>query len=171
MQNEDKNRNILQEFLSQYMLFKSYGVLGWVQKRVGDTYAQKQKYVGKLSVLQGAIGFLNNFLGVGMFIIALGMGSFLVVRGETTVGTLIAVVNLVSFFYGPFLHISGWMAEVNEVKVSTNRIGEMRIMVKIKIGTTTIMTTASFHSRRNIKIKLTTNVKLSKKMLGMSVLE
>ena len=57
------------------MLFKSYGVLGWVQKRVGDTYAQKQKYVGKLSVLQGAIGFLNNFLGVGMFIIALGMGS------------------------------------------------------------------------------------------------
>ena len=75
MQNEDKNRNILQEFLSQYMLFKSYGVLGWVQKRVGDTYAQKQKYVGKLSVLQGAIGFLNNFLGVGMFIIALGMGS------------------------------------------------------------------------------------------------
>ena len=32
MQNEDKNRNILQEFLSQYMLFKSYGVLGWVQK-------------------------------------------------------------------------------------------------------------------------------------------
>ena len=47
MQNEDKNRNILQEFLSQYMLFKSYGVLGWVQKRVGDTYAQKQKYVGK----------------------------------------------------------------------------------------------------------------------------
>ena len=39
-------------------------------------------------------------------------------RGETTVGTLIAVVNLVSFFYGPFLHISGWMAEVNEVKVS-----------------------------------------------------
>lgn len=28
MQNEDKNRNILQEFLSQYMLFKSYGVLG-----------------------------------------------------------------------------------------------------------------------------------------------
>ena len=49
--------------------------------------------------------------------------------------------------------------------------GEMRIMVKIKIGTTTIMTTASFHSRRNIKIKLTTNVKLSKKMLGMSVLE
>ena len=64
MQNEDKNRNILQEFLSQYMLFKSYGVLGWVQKRVGDTYAQKQKYVGKLSVLQGAIGFLNNFLGV-----------------------------------------------------------------------------------------------------------
>lgn len=123
MQNEDKNRNILQEFLSQYMLFKSYGVLGWVQKRVGDTYAQKQKYVGKLSVLQGAIGFLNNFLGVGMFIIALGMGSFLVVRGETTVGTLIAVVNLVSFFYGPFLHISGWMAEVNEVKVSTNRIG------------------------------------------------
>ena len=44
-------------------------------------------------------------------------------------------------------------------------------MVKIKIGTMTIMTTASFHSRRNIKIKLTTNVKLSKKMLGMSVLE
>lgn len=128
MQNEDKNRNILQEFLSQYMLFKSYGVLGWVQKRVGDTYAQKQKYVGKLSVLQGAIGFLNNFLGVGMFIIALGMGSFLVVRGETTVGTLIAVVNLVSFFYGPFLHISGWMAEVNEVKVSTNRIGEILSM-------------------------------------------
>ena len=110
------------------MLFKSYGVLGWVQKRVGDTYAQKQKYVGKLSVLQGAIGFLNNFLGVGMFIIALGMGSFLVVRGETTVGTLIAVVNLVSFFYGPFLHISGWMAEVNEVKVSTNRIGEILSM-------------------------------------------
>ena len=128
MQNEDKNRNILQEFLSQYMLFKSYGVLGWVQKRVGDTYAQKQKYVGKLSVLQGTIGFLNNFLGVGMFIIALGMGSFLVVRGETTVGTLIAVVNLVSFFYGPFLHISGWMAEVNEVKVSTNRIGEILSM-------------------------------------------
>lgn len=128
MQNEDKNRNILQEFLSQYMLFKSYGVLGWVQKRVGNTYAQKQKYVGKLSVLQGAIGFLNNFLGVGMFIIALGMGSFLVVRGETTVGTLIAVVNLVSFFYGPFLHISGWMAEVNEVKVSTNRIGEILSM-------------------------------------------
>lgn len=84
MQNEDKNRNILQEFLSQYMLFKSYG--------------------------------------------ALGMGSFLVVRGETTVGTLIAVVNLVSFFYGPFLHISGWMAEVNEVKVSANRIGEILSM-------------------------------------------
>lgn len=56
------------------------------------------------------------------------MGSFLVVRGETTVGTLIAVVNLVSFFYGPFLHISGWMAEVNEVKVSTNRIGEILSM-------------------------------------------
>ncbi len=82
MQNEDKNRNILQEFLSQYMLFKSYGVLRLGAEAHGGYIAQKQKYVGKLSVLQGAIGFLDNFLGVGMFIIALGMGSFLVVRSK-----------------------------------------------------------------------------------------
>lgn len=54
MQSEDKNRNILQEFLSQYMLFKSYGVLGWVQKRVGgyirakaEVRRQTQRFAGR----------------------------------------------------------------------------------------------------------------------------
>lgn len=41
---------------------------------------------------------------------------------------MVAVVNLVSFYYGPFLHISGWIAEINSVKVSISRIEEIMSM-------------------------------------------
>ena len=125
---EEENRNVIQDFLNRYLLFKSYGMQKNTKQKINDSYEHKRKNIDHLSITKGLIGFLNNFLGVGMFIIALSFGAFLVANGKTTVGTLVAVVNLVSFYYGPFLHISGWLSDINSVKASVNRIGEILSM-------------------------------------------
>lgn len=119
---EEKNRNLLQEIFDNYVLFKSYNMQIWINKRVSDRYKEKAVAMARLGLIQGGVSFLNNFLGVGMFILALGMGSFLVLKGETTIGSLIAIVNLVSFYYGPFLHISKWITASSEAKTSACRL-------------------------------------------------
>lgn len=125
LSSEEKNRQEIQDFLDNYLVVKSYGLAGWMKKRMEKSYSDKRGYTRSQCLLEGILGFLNNFLGVGLFVVALSIGAFLVMQGLTTVGTLIAVVNLVSFFYGPFLHVSGWISEINAAKSSAQRIQEV----------------------------------------------
>ena len=125
LSSEENNRQEIQDFLDNYLVVKSYGLAGWMKKRMEKSYSDKRGYTRSQCLLEGILGFLNNFLGVGLFVVALSIGAFLVMQGLTTVGTLIAVVNLVSFFYGPFLHVSGWISEINAAKSSAQRIQEV----------------------------------------------
>ena len=102
LSSEEKNRQEIQDFLDNYLVVKSYGLAGWMKKRMEKSYSVKRGYTRSQCLLEGILGFLNNFLGVGLFVVALSIGAFLVMQGLTTVGTLIAVVNLVSFFLRAF---------------------------------------------------------------------
>lgn len=125
LSSEENNRLDMQDFLDNYLVVKSYTLAGWMKNRMAKSYSAKRRHTKSQCFLEGIMGFLNNFLGVGLFVVALSIGAFLVMLGLTTVGTLIAVVNLVSFFYGPFLHISGWISEINVAKSSAQRIQEV----------------------------------------------
>lgn len=122
---EEKNRTLLQEFLDKALLIRAYNTCVAAIRKMEAQYGAKQSLAYRRSVLLGVMGFLNNFMGVGMFLIAMGFGVFLVLSGETTMGSLVAMVNLVSFYYGPFLHISRWVSDISSTRAAVQRIREI----------------------------------------------
>ncbi len=125
LQHEDNNRKLIREILDSNILFRMYSMIQKAVQNLELTYRGKMYENIRLGILSGMLSFLNDFMGMGLFVIAMGYGAFLVKNGEVTVGSLVAIINLVSYLYGPFTHLSGWIASITAVKVSLSRIGEV----------------------------------------------
>lgn len=123
--NEDNNCKYIQEIIGKISLLKAYEMRKRICSHVDDLYRKKAKSNLQLSYAKGFISFLESAFGLSLFIIALGAGAYFVLRKETTVGSLVAMVQLVNYIVGPFSRISMWMSRINEAKVSSQRIGEV----------------------------------------------
>ena len=125
MQNEEGNRSYMSEILTHLSLFWVYRMKETAMEETRELYGRKAKSRQSLSILQGITGFLNNFIGFALMFITMGIGAAFAVRGEVTVGTLIAMVQLTNYVLLPINAMSGWMRTFNEVKASLVRIEEI----------------------------------------------
>jgi len=123
--NEDDNCRYMQEIIGKIPLLKAYNMRCRICSHIDALYVKKIKSNLKLSYVRGLMNFFHSAFGSCLFLIAMGGGAYFVLKGETTVGSLIAMVQLVNYIVGPISNVSMWMTRINEAKVSSKRIGEI----------------------------------------------
>ena len=125
MHNEDINRSIMQEDLSRITLIKAYFMQNKVTSAIRDTYAKKIKSTMKLGVWTGITSASGNLLTMIVFLAILGVGAYFVLMGETTLGNLVAIIQLINYVVTPVSKFSETVAQVSQAIASSKRIGEI----------------------------------------------
>lgn len=123
--NDEANRNIMQENLNRLTLIKAYSMQNKVIKKVWHTYKNKLKSGMRLGALEGFAAFLGTLSGNIMSLVTLGLGSYFVLNGETTVGSLIMIVQLLNYIITPIAKFSAAVAQVGQAAASAERIGSI----------------------------------------------
>lgn len=129
MTHEEECHRVMQQMLQRNVLFRIYGMF---QTKIGElnhVYTLKSRSMTRLGLLKGIVEFFNNFMGIGLFVLALGVGTNLVLRNTITIGDVVAIVNLVSYLYGPFIHVTDWIAKTGEVRSAIERIADIDMEV------------------------------------------
>jgi len=125
LQNEEVNRSLMQENLSRLVLIKAYLMQTKVVGKIRNAYSSKLKSGVKVGMWQGIIEFLGSFVANAMFLVCLGVGAIFVLRGDTTLGALVAIVQLLNYVVNPVANFAGAAAEVGKATASSKRIGEI----------------------------------------------
>lgn len=123
--NDEINRSMMQENLSRIMLIKTYFMRDKVIAKVKKTYANKLKSGMKLGMWEGFVSFSGEIIAMSMFMVAIGVGAYFVMRGETTFGNMVAIVQLLNYVVNPVANFAGAIAQIGQAKASSGRIGEI----------------------------------------------
>jgi ABC-type bacteriocin/lantibiotic exporter with double-glycine peptidase domain len=124
-ENEERNRSLMQEALGRIILIKAFFMNRKIAGKVHATYAEKLRSGVKLGFLEGLALFSGMFVSMGMFLIALGIGAYFVMQGETTFGNLIAIVQLLNYIVNPVANFAGTISQVSQATASSGRMGEI----------------------------------------------
>lgn len=123
--NDEVNRNIMQENLNRLTLIKAYSMQKTTVDKVERTYKDKLKSGMRLGVLEGFSAFLGALSGNVMSLVTLGLGSYFVLTGETTVGSLIMIVQLLNYIVTPIAKFPAAVAQIGQASASAERIGSI----------------------------------------------
>lgn len=121
--NDEMNRSLMQENLSRIMLIKMYFMQDKTIEKVKRIYENKLKSAMKLGMWEGLAMFAGALFGNIMSLVTLGLGAFFVLNGETTVGSLIMMVQLLNYIVAPFSTFSAAIGEIGQAVASSGRIG------------------------------------------------
>ena len=123
--NEDANRSYMQEVLTLLPLFQVYSMGKNIRNYTQYLYDKKKASKVKLSFLEGSFGFLNSLTSFGIFIITSAVGAYFVVKGENTVGDLVAMIQLSNYIMIPLTEAPKFLATYNSTLNSVKRIREI----------------------------------------------
>lgn len=123
--NDEVNRNIMQENLNRLTLIKAYSMQKTTVDKVERTYKDKLKSGMRLGVLEGFAAFLGALSGNVMSLVTLGLGSYFVLTGETTVGSLIMIVQLLNYIVTPIAKFPVAVGQIGQASASAERIGSI----------------------------------------------
>lgn len=123
---EEDNRRLMTQLLQRNVVFRLYGVFREKLRELSASYAEKSRARTRLGLMKGVVEFLNNFMGIGLFVLALGAGTHLALKNEITIGDTVAIVNLISYLYGPFIHVTDWIAKTGEARSAAGRIADIQ---------------------------------------------
>lgn len=121
-QNEEQNRVLMQEYLDLTKVIKLFGMKDRCMSKLQHQFEKTHKSKIHFGVWEGVAFFLNSLTGNAMLLITLGVGAYFVQRGETTVGTLMAMVQLFNYILNPFSRVSRAVSENAQARTSSERI-------------------------------------------------
>ncbi|MDR2570195.1 MAG: ABC transporter ATP-binding protein/permease [Oscillospiraceae bacterium] len=121
--NDEENRSLMQEYLSRIMLIKTYFMREKTVGKISENYSKKLKSGMKLGMWEGLTMFAGLLVSMSMFLIILGVGSYFVLRGETTFGNLVAIVQLLNYITNPIARVAETISLIGQAKASSERIG------------------------------------------------
>ena len=124
-ENDETNRSMMQEYLSRIMLIKTYFMHSKTVDKVKDNYAAKLRSGMKLGLWEGVTMFSGMLMGFSMFLIAIGVGAYFVMQGQTTFGNLVAIVQLLNYVVNPIAKFAEAISVVSQAKASAGRIGSI----------------------------------------------
>lgn len=119
---EDLIVSYLQERLRKIELIKSYFYQDKCIEKLSDMQNSKLKRFTKLGALEGLSAFSNNLMSALIFLICLGIGSYFVMKGDFTVGSLLVIVQLLNYITWPINNISATINLMNNSITSAERI-------------------------------------------------
>lgn len=134
-ENEDENRVQMQESLDHLIMAQIFHIEKYMIEKMKKNYERKRKSSRSLGAIEGIFVFINNTTGSLMFLLIMAFGAYFTVHGEFSVGNMIAVLNLLNYVVWPFANISNSISEVNQAKVSAQRIIEVQKLGKRKADT------------------------------------
>jgi len=123
--NDEYNRSMMQEYLSRIILIKTYFMHDKIIERIKKTYTKKMKSGMKLGMCEGLATFTGLLIPYAVFMVSLGIGAHFVMKGETTIGSLIAIVQLLNFIMSPLANFAGTVSLVSQAVASSKRLGEI----------------------------------------------
>lgn len=132
--NDELNRSVMQENLNKITLIKAYSMQSKTVEKVEKNYKDKLKSGVRLGVWEGLAVFVGTLSGNIVSLVALGLGSFFVVSGETTVGSLIMIVQLLNYIIMPITKFPSAVALTGQALASAKRIGGVYELSEERVG-------------------------------------
>lgn len=122
---EEQNRVFMQEQLASIKSIKTYHAgercLGIMQRLYGGF--SKRKII--FGMWEGLALFLNGLISNAMLLIALGVGAYFVMAGQTTVSALVAIVQLLNYIIHPIGQMGEAVSKLAQAESSADRICEI----------------------------------------------
>ncbi len=122
---DEINRSIMQENLNKILLIKTYSMQTKITEKMKLAYKNKLKSGMVLGAWEGIAMFVGALSGNAMSLVTLGLGSYFVLKGETTVGSLIMIVQLLNYIITPLTKFPVAVAQIGQAAASSERIGEI----------------------------------------------
>ncbi len=119
---DDDNRGIIEDALSNADVIKGNKTQPIILKRCSEIFSLLVKRKNIFGGWEGFAFFINNLLSTAMVIIVLGFGAYLVTKGKATLGTLIAIVQLLNYIVSPIGNISQQLSKTVQLDTSIKRI-------------------------------------------------
>ena len=121
--NEENTRVFIQELLQKITIFKVGVISQFIESKLLSLLNKKVESSKKLGLAEGGSEFLNNIMGTTMMLVSIGGGAYFATKGELTVGSLIAVVQLANYIVWPFVGTGAIISQVNQSIASAKRLG------------------------------------------------
>ncbi|MBD5115546.1 MAG: ABC transporter ATP-binding protein [Ruminococcaceae bacterium] len=122
---DEINRSIMQENLNKIVLIKTYSMQTKITEKMKSAYKNKLKIGMILGAWEGIAMFVGTLSGNVMSLVTLGLGSYFVLNGETTVGSLIMIVQLLNYIITPLTKFPAAVTQIGQAAASSERIGEI----------------------------------------------
>jgi ATP-binding cassette subfamily B protein len=110
------------EVLSGIATVKSFTMEDAEKKRFLEEVSSANEVVIRGVGVDSGVGAAQNLVQIAARVAALTMGGILVVRGELTVGTLVAFLGYVGGLFGPVLGLSGVYKTLRTARVSVEEV-------------------------------------------------
>ena len=110
------------EVLSGIVTVKSFAMEDSEKKRFLDEVNSANEVVIRGVGVDSGVGAAQNLVQIAARVAALALGGVLVVRGELTVGTLVAFLGYVGGLFGPVLGLSGVYKTLRTARVSVEEV-------------------------------------------------
>jgi ATP-binding cassette subfamily B protein len=110
------------EVLSGIVTVKSFAMEDAEKKRFLEEVSSANEVVIRGVGVDSGVGAAQNLVQIGARVAALAVGGALVVKGELTVGTLVAFLGYVGGLFGPVLGLSGVYKTLRTARVSVEEV-------------------------------------------------
>jgi ABC-type multidrug transport system fused ATPase/permease subunit len=114
----------LQELLSGLREVAAFGQERTQRNRFSSVLSELLRLRMRLALLDSAIAGGKGSLSMVISMVIIGIGGYLVVRGQATLGTVVAMRSLYHVMYGPALSIFGVITTSQKARASIDRINE-----------------------------------------------
>ena len=125
----------VKDILAGFLIIKSFNVKEVIHK----DYNYESEKLDEVNFIKGKFDVLANVIsqlsGMIVFLIAFGGGMYLVFNGQTTIGSVTAIVQLVNFVVMPLNEVGIGMSKFREGQATLNAF-EVKDVIELKTGKT-----------------------------------
>lgn len=122
---EDSIRSHMENALDHLLLIQTYQAQPLLFQKLNQALRCKQQSIRTLGLVEGTFSFLNTATGMLTFLVTMGFGAYLTAQGACTMGSMVAVVNLINYVTWPLSNISQSMSQLRQALVSVQRLEEL----------------------------------------------
>ena len=125
----------VKDILAGFLIIKSFNV----KEVIRQDYNSESEKLDEVNFIKGKFDVLANVIsqlsGMIVFLIAFGGGMYLVFNGQTTIGSVTAIVQLVNFVVMPLNEVGIGMSKFREGQATLNAF-EVKDVIELKTGKT-----------------------------------
>ncbi|MFL5273649.1 MAG: ABC transporter ATP-binding protein [Anaeromyxobacteraceae bacterium] len=113
------------EVLSGIVTVKSFAMEDAERKRFLTQVREANRVVGRGIAYDAGVAATQNLVAAGARVVIIGVGGALALRGQVTVGTLVAVLGYLGGLFGPVQNLSGIYRTLQTAKISLTGLFEV----------------------------------------------